>query len=60
MDSQQTQILELVTNSPISLKLPVIDSQLQSSVGPNTEVVITIELDAPEEISEDDIPDLNI
>ena len=50
VDSQHTQILELVMNSPNSLKLLVIDSQLQSSVGPNTEPVITIELEAPEEI----------
>ena len=38
----------------------VIDSQLQSSVGPNTEPVITIELEAPEEIPQDNILDLNI
>ena len=60
MDSQHTQILELVMNSPNSLKLLVIDSQLNSSVGPNTEPVITIELEAPEEIPQDNILDLNI
>ena len=60
MDSQHTQILELVTNSPNSLELPVIDSQLQSSVGPNAEPVITIELEPPEEIHEDNTPYLNI
>ena len=47
-------------NSPNSLKLLVIDSQLNSSVGPNTEPVITIELEAPEEIPQDNILDLNI
>ena len=47
-------------NSPNLLKLLIIDSQLQSSVGPNTEPVITIELEAPEEIPQDNILDLNI
>ena len=60
VNSQHTQILELVMNSPNLLKLLVIDSQLQSSVGPNTEPVITIELEAPEEIPQDNILDLNI
>ena len=54
VDSQQTQILELVTNSPNSLQQPLIDNQLQSSVGPDAEPVITIELETPEEIPEDD------
>ena len=44
------------TNSPNSLELPIIDSQLLSSEGPNVEPVITIELEAPEE----NTPDLNI
>ena len=60
IDSQQTQILELVNKSPNSLQLPLIDNQLQSSVGPNAEPVIIIELKTPEEIPEDDTPDLNI
>ena len=62
VDSHQTQILELVTNSPNLLQLPVllIDNQLQSSVGPGSEPVITIELETPEEIPEDDTLDLNI
>ena len=52
-------------NSPNSLELPIIDSQLQSSVGPNAEPVITIELESHEEIPddrppEDNSPDLNI
>ena len=42
--------MEFVTNSPNSLELPVIDSQLQSSVGPNAKPVITIEVESPEEI----------
>ena len=60
VNSQQTQILELVTNSPNSLQLSLIDNQLQSSVGPDGEPVITIELETPEEIPEDDTPKLNI
>ena len=56
VDSDKTQILELVTNSPNSLQLPLIDNQLQSSVGPDAEPVITIELETPE----DNTPDLNI
>ena len=60
VNSQQTQILELVTNSPNSLQLLLIDNQLQSSVGPDAEPVITIELETPEEIPEDNTPDLNI
>ena len=52
--------MELVTNSPNSLQLPLIDNQLQSSVGPDAEPVITIELETPEEIPEDNTPDLNI
>ena len=60
VSSQQTKILELVTNSPNSLQLLLIDNQLQSSEGPDVEAVITIELETPEEIPEDDTPDLNI
>ena len=60
VDSQQTQILELVTNSPNSLQQPLIDNQLQSSVGPDAEPVITIELETPEEIPEDNTPEWNI
>ena len=61
VDSHQTQMLELFSNSPKSLQLPLIDNQLQSSVGPDAEaVIITIELETPEEIPEDDTPDLNI
>ena len=60
VNSQQTQILELVTNSPNSLQLLLIDNQLQSSIGPDAEPVITIELETPEEIPEDNTPDWNI
>ena len=56
VESHQTQILELVTNSPNSAQLPLIDNQLQSSVGPDAEPVITIELEIPE----DNTLDLNI
>ena len=52
--------MELVTNSPNSLQLPLINNQLQSSVGPDAEPIITIGLETPEEIPEDDTPDLNI
>ena len=48
--------MELVTNSPNSLQVPLIDNQLQSSVGPDAEPIITIGLETPE----DDTPDLNI
>ena len=60
VDSQQTQSLELFTNSPKSPQLPLIDNQLQSNVGPDAEPVITIELETPEEIPEDDTLDLSI
>ena len=62
IDSQHSQILELVTNSKNSLKLPVTtgSSELQNSVALNTEPVITIELETPEETPEDNIPDVNI
>ena len=57
VNSQQTQILELVANSPNSLQLLLIDNQLQSSIGPDAEPVITTELETPEEIPEDNTPD---
>ena len=50
----------MVTNFPNSLQLPLIDNQLQSSVGSDAEPVITIGLETPEEIPEDNTPDLNI
>ena len=53
VNSQQTQILELVTNSPNSLQLLLIDNQLQSSIGPDAEPVITIELETPEDNTPD-------
>ena len=43
------------------LDLLVINSQLQSDIGPNTEPVTTIELETPEETHEDRISlDVNI
>ena len=60
VNSHQNQILELVTNLPNSVQLPLIGNQLQSSVGPDAEPVITIELETPEEIPEDNTADLNI
>ena len=42
VNSQHTQIFELLTNSQKSLELPVINSQLQSNVGPNTELIMTM------------------
>ena len=50
----------MVTNSPNSVHLPLIDNQFQTSVGPDAEPVITIELETPEEIPEDNTLDLNI
>ena len=60
LTSDQTQILELVTTSPNSVQLPLIDDQLQSTLGAEPEPVITIELETPEEIPEDNTPDVNI
>ena len=60
VNSHQTQILELVTTSPYSVQLPLIDNKLQSTVEAEPEPVITIELETPEEIPEDNTPDLNI
>ena len=44
----------------IHSQVPLIDNQLQSSVRPDAEPVIIIELETPEEIPEDDTPDINI
>ena len=52
--------MELVTTSSNSVQLPLIDNQLQSTVGAEQELVITIELETLEEIPEDNTPDLNI
>ena len=60
VDSDQTQFLELVTSSPNLVQLPLIDNQLQSTLGAEPEPVITIELETPEEIPEDNTLDVNI